>query len=64
MQEQRCAYCGRTFDTTVEALKPTVDHVYPLIRGGDDQMDNIVAACYECNQSKGDRLYIFEWTPA
>ncbi len=43
----RCAYCG--------AKATTVDHVLPSSRGGRNTWANTVAACYPCNQRKGDR---------
>lgn len=43
-----CAYCGR------EAT--TADHVIPKASGGMDTMDNLVAACLECNGRKRDQL--------
>ncbi|WP_117211719.1 HNH endonuclease [Allorhizocola rhizosphaerae] len=43
----RCAYCG--------GKATTVDHVLPSSRGGTNTWANTVAACYVCNQRKGDR---------
>ncbi|MEV4755655.1 HNH endonuclease [Micromonospora sp. NPDC049559] len=45
--QHRCAYCGR--------FATTVDHVLPRSRGGRNTWRNTVAACYGCNQRKGDR---------
>jgi len=45
----RCQYCGRG------DLPLTVDHVVPLSRGGEDTWDNLVCACVDCNNRKGDR---------
>ena len=43
-----CFYCGQ--DAT------TVDHVIPIVKGGDPiSHDNMVAACRRCNSSKGSR---------
>jgi 5-methylcytosine-specific restriction endonuclease McrA len=33
----------------------TLDHVIPKSRGGSSTWDNLVAACYACNNFKGDR---------
>lgn len=41
-----CAYCG---DVANE-----VDHIIPLVRGGSDDMENLVACCRSCNSSKKD----------
>ena len=43
----RCRYCG--------AEATTVDHVRPVVSGGTDREDNLVAACAECNRAKGDK---------
>ena len=47
--DNRCAYCGETFETL------TPDHVVPLARGGDNIISNIVPACPACNQRKSAR---------
>jgi 5-methylcytosine-specific restriction endonuclease McrA len=49
---RRCVYCG----TTLGLDNATLDHVYPLSRGGDHAPGNLVAACQECNQLKGAML--------
>ena len=45
----RCQYCGRS------DLSLTIDHVLPLSRGGEDAWENLVCACVQCNNRKGDR---------
>ncbi len=45
----RCQYCGRA------DLSLTVDHVIPKARGGKDTWENLVCACVQCNNRKGDR---------
>jgi hypothetical protein len=44
-----CAYCG-------EKLEPfgrwQIDHLIPKKLGGEDDIDNLVAACSACNRSK------------
>lgn len=49
---RRCVYCG----TFVALDTATLDHVYPLSRGGDHAPGNLVAACQACNQLKGAML--------
>lgn len=34
----------------------TVDHLYPVAKGGDDSMDNLVASCGPCNFAKGSKI--------
>jgi 5-methylcytosine-specific restriction endonuclease McrA len=46
-----CQFCGRTFP----ASELTLDHVMPRSRGGRSSWENLVACCYACNNSKGDR---------
>jgi 5-methylcytosine-specific restriction endonuclease McrA len=43
----KCVCCGRT------DVKLTVDHVKPLIAGGNNTIDNIQPLCKSCNSSKG-----------
>ena len=43
-----CVYCGRRADT--------VDHVIALASGGTNELSNLVAACGECNASRGAKL--------
>ena len=45
----RCVYCGR------RTRKITKDHVIPVAQSGSDDIANIVLACKNCNQSKGNR---------
>jgi len=45
----RCQYCGRS------DLPLTIDHVVPVSRAGEDGWDNLVCACVDCNNRKGDR---------
>lgn len=49
---RRCVYCGLPLDPTVA----TLDHVYPVARGGTHVPGNLVAACAPCNRLKGDLL--------
>ena len=54
----RCAYCSRA----LKLRTATVDHVVPKSRGGANVRANKVAACKQCNLSKGQKL-LSEWTP-
>lgn len=47
-----CGYCGVTeMDAGSEM---TVDHWMPRMAGGSDELDNLVYACWKCNQFKHD----------
>ena len=43
----RCAYCRGSAET--------IDHVFPRSRGGRHAWENVVAACAQCNHTKGDK---------
>jgi 5-methylcytosine-specific restriction endonuclease McrA len=45
----RCQYCGR--QRRLRQL--TYDHVIPKCQGGKTNWENIVMACYDCNERKG-----------
>ncbi|MCC6931568.1 MAG: HNH endonuclease [Gemmatimonadaceae bacterium] len=49
---RRCVYCADRL--ALEAA--TLDHVYPLARGGNHAPGNVVTACARCNRLKGDML--------
>jgi len=49
--EFRCQYCGGRFPLK----KLTYDHVIPRAHGGRTRWENIVMACYGCNEKKGNR---------
>jgi 5-methylcytosine-specific restriction endonuclease McrA len=44
-----CQYCGKRTGMM------TTDHVIPKARGGSDSWENLVCACLECNNRKGNR---------
>jgi 5-methylcytosine-specific restriction endonuclease McrA len=50
-QDWRCMYCKDkiTFRTC------EIDHVYPIIKGGDHYLYNVVLTCRVCNNLKRDR---------
>lgn len=43
-----CRYCG----ATAPEVKIVVDHVTPVVLGGSNAPDNLVAACQPCNSGK------------
>jgi hypothetical protein len=46
-----CVFCGHRGNTRTLH----VDHVHPVSRGGSDELDNLVTACWSCNLEKGAR---------
>ena len=51
----RCVYCG-----SIENL--SVDHLFPRIKGGADNVENLVCSCKSCNSSKGKINNWKKWT--
>lgn len=44
-----CQYCGaHPPDVVLE-----VDHIVPVVEGGENDMDNLISACFSCNRGKG-----------
>lgn len=44
----QCAYCGKTPpQVTLE-----VDHIDPKSKGGKDDINNLITACFDCNRGK------------
>jgi hypothetical protein len=50
----RCRYCGNKHGPF------QVDHVYPVSRGGETVIENLITACLKCNQKKGNKI---GWLP-
>lgn len=44
-----CQYCETTKDLVI-------DHIYPLIKGGDNDEDNLQLLCSTCNSKKRDKI--------
>lgn len=44
----KCSYCGRM----PPAVVLEVDHIIPKCKGGVDDKDNLVTACFDCNRGK------------
>ena len=47
----KCIYCNREL-TKKEA---TLEHKYPVSRGGTNEKENLAIACLHCNDSKGSK---------
>ena len=49
--EFKCQWCGKNLSTN----NMTIDHVFPISRGGTNTWRNVVASCYKCNNEKDNR---------
>lgn len=47
----KCAYC----DTPTSVKEGTIDHVYPVSKGGKTEWTNVVWACKKCNCKKDNK---------
>lgn len=52
---RKCHYCGIRLTWRGKG-KLTADHVIPRSSGGTDRRKNLVPACYDCNQAKGNKM--------
>lgn len=50
-EKSRCAHCG-----TKDNL--TIDHIYPVSKGGSDKETNLQVLCKSCNMEKGDKIVV------
>jgi hypothetical protein len=47
-----CQYCGRMApDVVLE-----VDHINPVVNGGDNDIMNLITSCFDCNRGKGKKV--------
>lgn len=44
LEDPLCTYCGEPADT--------IDHIVPIIKGGDSSRENLTPACRSCNRKK------------
>lgn len=47
----RCAYCGQSPPVVVLQI----DHILPVSQGGNNDIDNLLTACQDCNAGKSDK---------
>jgi 5-methylcytosine-specific restriction endonuclease McrA len=59
LSEPCCAYCEAAFEPC-SMRERTIDHVRPLVRGGTNATENLLAACRRCNSQK-NRKTLEEW---
>jgi 5-methylcytosine-specific restriction endonuclease McrA len=51
-KQKTCHWCG--CELTLETS--TLEHIYPLSKGGLDQPNNWTLACHACNQKRGNSM--------
>ena len=49
----KCAHCGKILDLHTA----TVEHIFPVDKGGTDEEYNLVALCSNCNATKSNMIY-------
>jgi hypothetical protein len=49
----KCGHCGKELETATM----TVEHIFPIAKGGNDDEFNLVALCKTCNYNKGSWVY-------
>jgi hypothetical protein len=54
--DYRCEYCKTSSQITGTPL--VIDHIFPRSLGGENDLENLAAACYRCNLVKGARTHI------
>lgn len=56
--KHRCEYCRKPEKVSVYSFH--VDHIRPLIHGGNSDLENLAWACFECNVTKGSNIASYD----
>lgn len=59
----KCAICGKRVDIKADPnsdMYPSIDHVFPVMKGGTHTWDNVQLAHRGCNSDKNDKVLIEE----
>ena len=51
-RDKQCVYCH----TPLDKYTITIDHYIPKSKGGSNKLENLVAACKECNNKKDNMM--------
>lgn len=54
LQGGLCYYCRRKF-TKRGPTRATIEHLKARMDGGTDDLSNLAAACFQCNQHRGQQ---------
>lgn len=46
-----CQYCS----SKPPKVALEIDHIFAVVKGGDNNIDNLITACFDCNRGKSDR---------
>lgn len=52
--EYRCIYCGQS--SIEDGVKLVLEHVYPIVEGGKEDLFNLATSCDRCNTKKSDKI--------
>lgn len=54
-----CQYCGVwCYDSFIQNKKSvTIEHLIPVIMGGNNKIENLITSCRECNLLKGSKSF-------
>lgn len=48
----QCQYCGQLPPKVILEI----DHIHPVSKGGTNDIDNLITACFDCNRGKSNGL--------
>lgn len=51
----RCGICRKRVAALRGPMRPSIDHIVPLSKGGGHELANVQLAHYQCNLRKGNR---------
>jgi 5-methylcytosine-specific restriction endonuclease McrA len=54
-QGGKCCYCKRPF-TNTGLRRATIEHKKARMDGGSNELSNLAAACFHCNQHRGHQM--------
>lgn len=61
LNQEYCSICGLPINYDLSFPDPwsfTIDHVRPIVSGGSSNQDNLAAAHFKCNRTKGTAPFL------